>query len=282
VSVPYPYRSGQAAAHALADPAVLAAELEAAIEDAGPGRVAAFVAEPIVGATLGAVVPPDGYWAAIAAVCRRHGALLVADEVMTGFGRTGRWFASDHWGLRPDLLVAAKGATSGYWPFGFVAAAGPVYATIEAGGFVHGFTFSHSAVGAAVAREVLRILREEDLVAASAAKGERLRSLLAERLGSHPHVGDIRGRGLMVGLEIVADRATTTPFPRVQRRTEAIVTAAREAGVLVYSGTGAANGVDGDTILLGPPFVVTDDELVRIADGVAGAVATATGVPSGT
>jgi adenosylmethionine-8-amino-7-oxononanoate aminotransferase len=280
VSTPYRYRAGQAAAHALADPAALAAEVEAAIVAAGPGRVAAFVAEPIVGATLGAVVPPEGYWPAVAEVCRRHGVLLVADEVMTGFGRTGRWFGGDHWGLRPDLLVAAKGATSGYWPLGFAAATGPVYETIAGGGFVHGFTFSHSAVGAAVAREVLRILREEDLVAASAAKGERLQALLRERLGDHPHVGEIRGRGLMVGLEIVADRATTAPFPRAERRTEAIVVAAREAGVLVYSGTGAANGVDGDTILLGPPFVVTDDEMVRIADGVAAAVTKATAAPA--
>ena len=281
VSTPYPYRAGQAAAHALVDGAALAAELETAIIAAGPDRVAAFVAEPVVGATLGAVVPPDDYWPAVAEVCRRHGVLLVADEVMTGFGRTGRWFGSDHWGLRPDIVVAAKGVTSGYWPFGFTAASGPVYEAIAAGGFIHGFTFSHSAVGAAVAREVLRILREEDLVAASAAKGERLRALLGERLGGHPHVGDIRGRGLMVGLEIVADRATTVPFPRVERRTEAIVAAARGNGVLVYSGTGTANGVDGDAILLGPPFVVTEDEMARIADGVAAAIATATAVPAG-
>ena len=156
---------------------------------AGPGTVAAFVAEPIVGATLGAVAPPDGYWTAIADVCRRHGVLLVVDEVMTGFGRTGRWFGVDHWGIRPDLLVAAKGATSGYWPFGFVAAAGPVFETIAASGFVHGFTFSHSITGAAVAREVLRILRDEDLVAASAAKGERLLGLLAERLRASARSG---------------------------------------------------------------------------------------------
>jgi adenosylmethionine-8-amino-7-oxononanoate aminotransferase len=206
--------------------------------------------------------------------------LLIADEVMTGFGRTGRWFGGDHWGLRPDILVAAKGATSGYWPFGFAAASGPVYDAIVGGGFVHGFTFSHSAVGAAVAREVLRILREEDLVAASAAKGERLQVLLRERLGDHPHVGDIRGRGLMVGVELVADRATTAAFPRADRRMEAVVAGARERGVLVYSGTGAANGVDGDTVLLGPPFVTTDDELVRIADGVAGAIAAATASPA--
>ena len=276
VSTPYPYRAGQPASHALADGPTLAAELDAEIERAGSGRVAAFVAEPLVGATLGAVVPPDDYWPAVAEVCRRHGVLLVADEVMTGFGRTGRWFGGDHWGLRPDLLVAAKGATSGYWPFGFVAASGPVYETIVGGGFIHGFTFSHSAVGAAVAGEVLRILREEDLVAASAVKGERLQALLRERLGEHPHVGQIRGRGLMVGLEIVADRATTTAFPRAERRTEATVAAARERGVLVYSGTGCANGVDGDTILLGPPFVVTDDEMAQIADGVAGAIRSAT------
>jgi len=238
------------------------------------------VAEPIVGATLGAVVPPDGYWPAIADVCRRHGVLIVIDEVMTGFGRTGRWFAVDHWGIRPDLLVAAKGATSGYWPFGFVAVAGPVYEAIAAGGFTHGFTFSHSVVGAAVAREVLRILREEDLVAASEAKGPVLAGLLADRLAEHPHVGEIRGRGLMVGLEIVADRATKAPFPRMERRTETIVAAARQAGVLVYSGTGNANGVDGDLVLLGPPFVTTEAELEAIADGVAAAIRAGTAAPA--
>jgi adenosylmethionine-8-amino-7-oxononanoate aminotransferase len=281
VSTPYPYRAGQAAAHALDDAGALAAELEEAILAAGAGRVAAFVAEPIVGATLGAVVPPDGYWPAIAEVCRRHGVLLMVDEVMTGFGRTGRWFGSDHWGLRPDILVAAKGATSGYWPFGFAAADGHVYETLAAGGFVHGFTFSHSPVGAAVAREVLRIMRDEDLVAASATKGERLRGLLRERLGGHPHAGDVRGRGLMVGVELVADRASTAPFPRAERRMEAVVAAARERGVLVYSGTGSANGVDGDTLLLGPPFVTTDEELVRMADGVAAAIEAATAMPAG-
>lgn len=282
VSTPYPYRAGQRAAHALGSGAELAAELDGVIHEVGAGRVAAFVAEPVVGATLGAVVPPDDYWPAIAEVCRRHGVLLVADEVMTGFGRTGRWFASDHWDLRPDLLVAAKGATSGYWPFGFAAASGPVYETIAAAGFVHGFTFSHSAVGATVAREVLRILREEDLVAVSAAKGEQLRALLRERLDGHPHVGEVRGLGLMVGLELVADRATTAPFPRAERRLEAVVAGAKERGLLVYSGTGSANGVDGDTVLLGPPFVTTDEELVAIADRLAAAIEVATAAPVGT
>ncbi|MGH2477959.1 MAG: aspartate aminotransferase family protein, partial [Candidatus Limnocylindrales bacterium] len=159
VSAAYPYRAGEDRAHALGDGQSLAAELDAAIREAGPGRVAAFVAEPIVGATLAAAVPPDDYWPAIADVCRRHGLLLIADEVMTGFGRTGRWFGLDHWGVRPDLLVAAKGATSGYWPFGFVAASGAVHDTVMgAGGFTHGFTYSHAPAGAVVALEVLRIL----------------------------------------------------------------------------------------------------------------------------
>jgi hypothetical protein len=206
-------------------------------------------------------------------VCRRHGVLLVADEVMTGFGRTGRWFGVDHWGVRPDVLVAAKGATSGYWPFGLVAASGAVHdPVVEAGGFVHGFTYSHHAVGAAVAGEVLRILEEEALVDASATKGERLIGLLRDRLGSHPNVGEIRGRGLMVGLELVADRETRAPFARAHRIAEQVVGAARDAGLLLYSGTGLADGTDGDGILLGPPFIITDAELEQIVAGLAGAV----------
>ncbi len=267
VSAAYPYRAGLPGADALGTATELAEELDRAFEAAGPGTVAAFVAEPIVGATLAAAVPPDGYWPAIAEVCRRHGVLLIADEVMTGFGRTGRWFALDHWGVRPDILVAAKGASSGYWPFGFVAASDEVYATVTrpGSGFTHGFTYSHAAVGAAVAREVLHILEGESLVEASAAKGERLIALATAAFGAHPAVGEIRGRGLMVGIELVADRASRDPFPRAARIAESVVAAARDRGVLLYSGTGNANGVDGDTILLGPPFIVTDPELERIA-----------------
>jgi len=274
VSAAYPYRADLPGANALGSADELAAELDRAFEAAGPGNVAAFVAEPIVGATLAAAVPPDGYWPAIADVCRRHGVLLIADEVMTGFGRTGRWFALDHWGVRPDILIAAKGASSGYWPFGFVAASGEVHDTVTGrSGFIHGFTYSHSPVGAAVAREVLRILEDESLVEASAVKGERLSALASAAFGEHPAVGEIRGRGLMVGIELVADRATREPFPRAAGVTESVVRAARERGVLVYSGTGCANGVDGDTILLGPPFVVTDAELDRIVAGLAESIA---------
>ena len=278
VSAAYPYRAGDPGAHALATAEELAAELDLAITTAGPAAVAAFVAEPIVGATLGAAVPPDGYWPAIADVCRRHGVLLIADEVMTGFGRTGRWFGVDHWDVRPDLLVAAKGASSGYWPFGFVAASDAIWrAVVRAGGFVHGYTYSHSVMGAAVAREVLRIIEDEDMVAASATKGERLQELLRARLGDHPSVGDIRGRGLMVGVEFVADRETRAPFPRTSRLTEAVVRAARDRGMLLYSGTGNADGVNGDLVLLGPPFVSTDDDLAQIADRLGDALDAALG-----
>lgn len=276
VSAAYPYRAGEPGSNALGDAGELAAELERAFEAAGPGTVAAFVAEPIVGATLAAAVPPDDYWPAVAEVCRRHGALLIADEVMTAFGRTGRWFGVDHWGVRPDILVGAKGATSGYFPFGFVAASGGIReAVLEGPGFVHGFTYSHHVVGAAVAGEVLRILEDEGLVAASAAKGERLRALLDARLADHPNVGEIRGRGLLIGLELVANRETRAPFPRAARVTERVLRVARDAGVLLYSGTGLADGTNGDAILLGPPFVVSDAELVAIADGLAIAIGSA-------
>ena len=146
----------------------------------------------------------------------------------------------------------------------------------EPPGFVHGFTYSHHAVGAAVAGEVLRIIEDEHLVEASASKGERLLALLHERLGDHPNVGEIRGRGLLVGVELVADRESHAAFPRGDRLTERIVRAAREDGLLLYSGTGLADGTNGDSILLGPPFVVTDDELVRIADGLTAAIESTT------
>jgi len=273
VSAAYPYRGGESGSQALSTTQELVDELDRAISSAEPGTVCAFVGEPIVGATLAAVEPPEGYWQGVADVCRHHGVLLIADEVMTGFGRTGRWFGMDHYGVRPDLLVAAKGATSGYWPFGFVAASGEVYdAVTGGGGFLHGFTYSHQPVAATVARAVLRILESESLVEASATKGERLKALLLERLGAHPAVGDIRGRGLMVGVELVRDRESREAWPRAARLVEAVVRIARERGLLLYSGTGNANGVDGDVVLLGPPFVITDDELVRIADGLADAL----------
>ncbi len=152
-----------------------AARLEETIVQLGPSRVAAFVAEPIGGATTGASVPPDDYWPLVADVCRRHGVLLVADEVMTGFGRTGAWFACSHWDVQPDVLVAGKGASSGYWPLGLVIASGSVHDTVQSdGGFVHGFTWSHHPGGAAVGRAVLQRMADDNLVDRSRVLGARL------------------------------------------------------------------------------------------------------------
>jgi len=239
-----------------------AEQLDRLIGDEEPGTVACFVAEPVGGATLGASVPPDDYWPAVQEVCRSHGILLVADEVMTGFGRTGTWFGCDHWAVRPDVLVAAKGASSGYWPFGFAACSGEVFEAIaETGSFVHGFTYSHNAVGAAVALAVLHRLRDGNLVEASRAKGERLLKELTAALRDQQGVGEVRGLGLMAGIELVADRNRRRPFDRTERVAERVVAAARDRALLLYSSTGCADGTNGDLVMLGPPFVITDEEL---------------------
>jgi adenosylmethionine-8-amino-7-oxononanoate aminotransferase len=246
--------------------------LDEAIRREGPDTVACFIAEPVVGATLAAAVPPDDYWPAVTEVCREHGVLLIADEVMTGFGRTGRWFGCDHWGVRPDILTAAKGASSGYWPFGFAACTEEVYETIARRGFVHGFTFSHSPVGAAVAGAVLKRLEEGRLVEASRDKGELLLKEVAVATGGHAHVGDVRGRGLMIGVEFVADRIDKRPFDRSSRVTERVLAAAKARGLLLYPAIGCADGVSGDAVMIGPPFVVTEEEIAAIVERLSAAL----------
>ncbi|GAB4066742.1 aspartate aminotransferase family protein [Angustibacter speluncae] len=271
-TTPYEYRCPFPGTHPEGCGRRHADELERLLLEIGPEQVAAFVAEPVAGAALGACVPPDDYWPAIAEVCRRHGVLVVADEVMTGFGRTGRWFASDHFGLRPDLLTLAKGAASGYWPLGLAVASGEVAAALREGGFTHGFTYSHHVVGAAAGRAVLARLRDHGLVEASAERGAQLGEALAAALGDHPHVGDVRGLGLLRGVELVADRGTRAPFARADRVVEQVVAAARRRGVLLYSSTGCADGTDGDLVLLGPPLVITPTEVDEVVDGLAAAV----------
>ncbi|MDQ3766151.1 MAG: aminotransferase class III-fold pyridoxal phosphate-dependent enzyme [Actinomycetota bacterium] len=252
--------------------------LDRVIREQGPETVACFIAEPVVGAALGAVAPPSDLWAAVQEVCRTHGVLLIADEVMTGFGRTGRWFGSDHWGLQPDILTAGKGVTSGYWPFGFAAVSSAIFDAIAPTGFVHGFTYSHSAVGAAVAEAVLARLHEGELVEASRRKGERLLALLRDALGDHPCVGDIRGLGLMVGVELVAERSSKRPFRRAEKITEQVVGAAKAQGLLVYPSTGGAAAGEGDVIMLGPPFVITDDEIAELVESLGRALGSVPGL----
>jgi adenosylmethionine-8-amino-7-oxononanoate aminotransferase len=249
-----------------------ATELERMIQQTGPRTVAAFLAEPVSGATLAAAVPCDDYWSAVIEVCRRHGVLVIADEVMTGFGRSGRWFGVEHWDVRPDILTAGKGTTSGYVPFGFAAASTPVFDAVAETGFVHGFTWSHNALGAAAGRAVLATLRGDRLVERSAKLGERVREDLRAELSDVASVGDVRGLGLMIGVELVADPVTKDPFPRSRRMTERIVAAAREGGLLLYSSTGHVDGADGDLIMLGPPFCLTDDEASQLVERTAAAI----------
>jgi adenosylmethionine-8-amino-7-oxononanoate aminotransferase len=246
-----------------------AAALEDEIKILGASTVAAFIAEPISGASLGAVVPPPEYWPLVREICDRYGLLLIDDEVMTGFGRAGRWFAIETWGVVPDVVTMAKGAAGGYWPLSITAVRREHVEIIRAGqgDFSHGGTFSHHAVGAAAGLATLRYIQKHDLVAASAAKGERLKAKLQAALGEHPHVGDIRGQGLMLGLEIVADRATKQPFPAKARLARRLGDAAFERGLIIYPSQGSADGVSGDHTMVAPPYIITDeqmDELVAI------------------
>ena len=241
-----------------------AAEIDRIIVETGPDRVAAMIAEPVSGATLGAVVPPPDYWPAVADVLRRHGVLLITDEVMTGFGRTGRWFGIDHWGVRPDIVTCGKGASSGYWPLGLCIASGDVHDAVDAAGnFHHGFTWSHHPVGAAVGEAVLAVMREEQLVERAAELGERCRSRLRDLLGDHPHVGEIRGIGLLNAVELVEDRETKQAFPGRRGVYAAVVAAAFERDLTVYPCNSCVDGYSGDAVLLGPPLSVSESTSTR-------------------
>ncbi|MDR9451396.1 MAG: aminotransferase class III-fold pyridoxal phosphate-dependent enzyme, partial [Acidimicrobiia bacterium] len=178
----------------------------------------------------------------------------------------------DHWGVRPDLLVAGKGTASGYWPLALCVASREVFDVVRETGFVHGFTYSHHPVGAAVGRSVLTLLTEERLVEASAARGARLIAGLRGRLTHSPIVGDIRGLGLLIGIEFVRDRETLEPFERSFRVTEQVLSAAKEIGLLLYPSTGFVDGTRGDAVLFGPPLVISDEEVELAADRAARAV----------
>ena len=249
-----------------------AAELEKMIVSYGAETIAALIAEPVSGATLGAAVPSDDYWPAIAEVCRRHDVVVIADEVMTGFGRTGSWFGMDHWGVQPDILTAGKGTTSGYVPFGFAAASRRIHEAIAGGpGFVHGFTWSHHALGASAGLAVLRELKA-GLVDRSRELGALLLGDLRNELADTPVVGDVRGLGLMIGIELVRDRESNEPFARSAAVAEQVLQAARESGLLLYSSTGHVDGANGDLVMLGPPLSISDDEVSLLLERTTAAV----------
>jgi adenosylmethionine-8-amino-7-oxononanoate aminotransferase len=265
VPAPYCYRCPFDAGHPACDLACACA-LEAEILRQGPERVAAFIAEPVGGATLGAVVPPEGYWPLVRQICDRYGLLLIADEVLTGFGRTGRWFALEHFGVEPDVMTMGKGATGGYFPLSIATVRAADLETVRQahGDFNHGGTFSHHAVGLAASLATLHYLEAHDLVAAAAARGASLGRRLREIVGDLPCVGDVRGLGMLWAVEFVADRTTRAPFPPGQHFAQRVCDLAFEWGIILYPGSGSVDGVAGDHLLVAPPFIITDEEIDEI------------------
>ncbi len=252
--------------------------IDSLIEREGPETIAAVVAEPVVGSTAGALVPPDDYWPRLAEICRRHGVLLIADEVMTGFGRTGRNFAVDHWNVVPDILVGGKGLAGGYAPMGGVYATDAVLAPIVARGEEFMFyTYAAHPSSCAAALVVLSILEREGLVARAAEQGRRLLDRLRDVLADHPNVAEVRGLGLLLAVELVRDRATLEPFPVATKFTNRVVAAGFHHGAFFYpGGAGAAR----DLVCLGPPFTIGDEEIELIATALPRAIdAAASGIP---
>ena len=254
-----------------------AAELERAIEASG-GEAAAFIFEPVSGATLGAVVPPPGYLQSIAEICRRHGVLLIADEVMTGMGRTGRNFAVEHNDVAPDILVTAKGLSSGYAPLGAVIASKRVVDAIAAGSgaFLHGFTYNAHPISLAAGRAVLKHLQAKKLVEAadsnrSGTTAAQFKQAL-ETLRTEEAVGDVRGIGLLWAVEFVADKASKRPFPPAQNFAGSVAAAALKRGLLVYPMQGSVDGVSGDHLLLAPPAVISPDQIAWSVDQLAASI----------
>lgn len=241
-------------------------ELERLLMRDGSVDVAAFIFEPVSGATLGAVPPPDGYAQRIADICRRHGILLIADEVMSGMGRTGKSFAIEHWDVVPDMILAGKGIAGGYAPLGAVIASGQVAETIAhgTGSLLHGYTYNSHPVAMAAGNAVLDYIEREGLFARVETAGRELRSAL-EPLRRFSVVGDVRGMGLLFGIELVRDAKTLEPYPADARVAHRIQEDALEAGVMTYPIQGCADGERGDHILLAPPYTITSGMIQMIA-----------------
>lgn len=240
----------------------------------GSDDVAAFVVEPLSGATLGAVVPPEGYLQRIAEICRKYGILLIADEIMTGMGRTGKPFAVQHWDVVPDIILVGKGIASGYAPLGGVIAAGNVVEAISdgSGAFLHGFTYHAHPVAAAAGNAVLDYIEREKLFARVEPAGQELAAAL-ESLKRFSVVGDIRGMGLLSAIEFVRDGKTREPFPVDARIAPRIAEDALESGVLTYPMQGCADGERGDHLLLAPPFTITSAMIQTIVSALEHAIA---------
>jgi adenosylmethionine-8-amino-7-oxononanoate aminotransferase len=251
-----------------------AEDLQTQFGSAKKTDIAAFIFEPVVGATLGVAVPPEGYAARISEICRSNGILLIADEVMTGIGRTGKPFAVRHWGVEPDLILVGKGIASGYAPLGAVLVSARVVEAFErgSGAFTHGFTYQAHPVSTAAGNAVLDYLEAHKLYERVNAAGQNLRGGLAP-LETHQNIGDVRGLGLLFGIEFVKDKSTGEPFPREQNIAEKIRQACLEENVLTYPTQGCVDGLRGDHILLAPPFTISPDQCALVARALRSAVA---------
>jgi adenosylmethionine-8-amino-7-oxononanoate aminotransferase len=252
----------------------LAAELDAEFQRLGPDTVAAFIAEPVVGATAGCVPAPEGYFRAVREICDRHGALVLLDEVMCGMGRTGTRHAWEQEGIAPDIQAIAKGLGGGYQPIGAMLASTRIVDVIRdgSGAFQHGHTYLAHPLACAAALEVQRVIDDEQLLDRVKTLGAQLERRLTERFGNHRHVGDIRGRGLFQAIELVADRGTRAPFDPALKLNQRIKAIAFEGGLGCYPAGGCMDGRSGDHVLLAPPYIATSDDIDMIADRLGQAV----------
>ena len=274
VSPTYAYRDRRDDEADEAYGARLAQELSDTIERIGGGNVIAFIAETVGGATSGALTPPAGYFRRVRELCDQHGILLILDEVMCGMGRTGTLHACEQEGIAPDLMAIAKGLGGGYQPVGAVLIGRPIIDALSAGSgfFQHGHTYIGHPVACAAALAVQQVFARDGLVARCAQQGNGLRDRLHAAFDAHPHVGDIRGRGLFRAIELVADRTTKASFDPRLRLHARVKRAALDFGLMVYPMGGTIDGVHGDHVLLAPPFIVSDDELDKLVERLTRAV----------
>ncbi|WP_116133456.1 aspartate aminotransferase family protein [Tropicimonas sp. IMCC34043] len=236
------------------------------IEAEGAETVLAFLMEPVGGASTGALVAPDSYYGRIAEICREYGILLIYDEVMTGAGRTGKFLAAEHWGITPDIIAMSKGFAAGYAPLGAVAARTDIVeAVLDAGGFLHGFTYAGNPLACAAGLAVLEELEEQDIVANAARMGDLLKSRLEALMARYPFIGDVRGKGLLLAFELVADRETMQPLPKAWNLYNELVEIAYARGLIIYSRR-TRGGVEGDHFLVCPPLIVTAAQIDEIME----------------
>ncbi|MDG1862159.1 MAG: aspartate aminotransferase family protein [Yoonia sp.] len=251
--------------------------LEEELLRVGPETVMAFAAEPVVGATAGALTAPPTYFKRIREICDKYGILLILDEVMCGMGRTGSLFACDQEGISPDILCITKGLWSGYQPIGAMLCSAKIYAAIENGSgfFQHGHTYLGHPTAAAAGVAVVSSMLERDLISQVRTQGDKLMAALQAAFGQHPNVGDIRGRGLFQGIELVENRDTKAPFAASRKIAAKIKAAAFEAGLICYPMSGTIDGQNGDHVLLAPPFIISDTQIDELVSKLSGAIETA-------